>query len=60
MVGLGLAEQVILMLVKHKQRWRIQTSQTGGQLYNDTSAYNVSDCSLHKPCPVNDVISEVD
>ena len=24
----------------------IQTSQTGGQLYNDTSPYEVSECSL--------------
>ena len=27
---------------------RIQTSQTGGQMYSDTSAYNVSECSLLK------------
>ena len=25
---------------------RIQTSQTGGQLYSDTSHYEVSECSM--------------
>ena len=27
---------------------QIQTSQTGGQPYSDTSPYNVSECSLYK------------
>ena len=46
LTGLDLAEQVNLLFVKYKQSTWIQTSQTGGQLYSDTSTYKVSECSL--------------
>ena len=38
MTGLDLAEKVNLMFIKHKQSSWIQTSQTWGQLYSDTSS----------------------
>ena len=43
MTGLDLAEQVNMFLIKHNQ-----TSQTGSQLYSETSPYEVSECSMEK------------
>ena len=37
LTGLDMAEQVNLLLIKHEQSSWIQTSQTGGQPYSDTS-----------------------
>ena len=43
--------------IQHKQSSWIQTSQTGGQSYGDTSSYEVSKCSLvHFIPPVYSVI----
>ena len=43
MTAFDLADQVNLLLTKHKQSSLIQISQTGGQLYSDTSSYKVSE-----------------
>ena len=39
LTGLDFAEQVNLLLIKHKQIILIQTSQTGGQPFSETSPY---------------------
>ena len=47
LTGLDLNKLVNLYLsIKQKQSDWILTSQTGGQLYSDTSSYKVSECSL--------------
>ena len=46
LTGLYSTKLVYLYLIQHKQSSWILTSQTGGQLYSDTSPYKVSECSL--------------
>ena len=49
LTGLDLAEQVNLLLIKHKQSSWIQTSQTGGQLYSDTSPHRLIHWAIGAP-----------
>ena len=46
MTGLDSAALLMLNFIKIFNFGRIQTSQTGGQMYSDTSPYKVSECSL--------------
>ena len=46
LTGLDSMKQVTLLFVKHKQSLWIQTCQTGGQLFNDTFPYNVTEYYL--------------
>ena len=47
LTGFDLAKQVNVLWIKPKQSSWIITSQKGGQLYSDTSPYEVSECSLY-------------
>ena len=46
LTGLALTKLVHVYLIQHKQSSWILISQTGGQLFRDTSPYKVSECSL--------------
>ena len=46
LTGFDLAKRVNVLWIKHKQSSWILTSLTTGQLYSDTSRYEVSECSL--------------
>ena len=49
LTGLDSTKQVDILLIQHKRSSWIQTKQTGGQQYSDTSSYKVSECSLTAP-----------
>ena len=46
LTGLDLAKQENLLMIKNKQSSWIQSNQTGGQSYSDTSPNEVSECSM--------------
>ena len=48
LTGQDSAALVMLNQIEIYNFGQIQTSQTGGQLYSDTSPYEVSECSLYK------------
>ena len=50
LTGQDLAALLMLNQIEIYKFGQIQTSQTGGRLYSETSPYNVSECSLYKGC----------